>query len=116
MIGDEPELEFFDLLPTTWDETKVIAASIGQYAMIARRKGDHWFVGAMNSGQPRTLPLSLDFLTQGKQYIAHLYSDDPSAGTATKVRVDRQPVDSTQKLSVKMTAQGGQAIRLEPVD
>jgi alpha-glucosidase len=112
VIGDEPELEFFRVLPTTWDETRVIDASIGQYAMMARRSGEEWFVGAMNSGQERTLTLPLDFLRPGKAYVAHVYRDDPSMETFTKVRIDRQTVDSTTTLRVTMSAQGGQAIRI----
>ena len=101
-------------LPTTWDETKVLEASIGQYAMIARRNNEQWFVGAMNSGQERTLTLPLDFLPPDKNFVAHIYSDDPESPTVTKVRIDRRPVDSSRKLAVQMTAQGGQAIRLSP--
>ena len=39
VITEEPELEFFDALPATWDDTKVIHGRIGQYAVIARRSG-----------------------------------------------------------------------------
>ncbi|HYW79998.1 MAG TPA: glycoside hydrolase family 97 N-terminal domain-containing protein, partial [Thermoguttaceae bacterium] len=38
-IGDEPELEFFDQVPTVWDDTRVVHGAIGQYAAIARRSG-----------------------------------------------------------------------------
>ena len=37
-IGDEPELEFFNNVPTVWDETKVLYAKIGEYGVIARKK------------------------------------------------------------------------------
>ena len=47
-IGDEPELEFFDNVPTVWDETKVLYAKIGEYGVIARKKGDEWFIGGIN--------------------------------------------------------------------
>ena len=38
-LGDEPELEFFDHMPTVWDDTRVLQGQIGQYAVIARRRG-----------------------------------------------------------------------------
>ena len=113
-IGDEPELAFFDVLPASWDETRVIHARIGEYAVIARRSGDDWFIGAMNSTEARTLDVPLDFLPAGKSYVAHIYSDDPSVETRTKVRVDSTPVEDSSVLSVSMSAQGGQAIRLTP--
>ena len=36
----EPEVEFFERLHTVWDDTKVPLGSIGEYAAIARRKGE----------------------------------------------------------------------------
>ncbi len=76
MAHNEPELEFWDKIPTTWDETKVIQGEIGQYITTARRKGDDWFVGTMTNDNARTLKLPLNFLTKDKKYIAKIYSDD----------------------------------------
>ncbi|MFG0287980.1 MAG: glycoside hydrolase family 97 N-terminal domain-containing protein [Rhodopirellula sp. JB044] len=114
VIGDEPELEFFDALPTSWDETRVIDGKVGHYVLIARRKGDEWFIGAMNSRTDRTLDLKLDFLPEGDHYVAHRYIDDPKMDTRTKVRVTQTPVDASSTIAIELTAQGGQAIRLTP--
>ncbi len=46
VIGDEPELEFFDHVPTAWDDTRVLHGQIGQYAVIARRRGAEWYWAA----------------------------------------------------------------------
>ncbi len=114
LIGDEPELEFYKNVPTVWDETRVIDGQIGQYASIARRSGQQWFVGAMNDDQPRTLSLPLDFLEAGVQYEARIYSDDPSVATRTHVRIDRRELDRTQTLDVDLPPRGGQAIQITP--
>ncbi len=114
-IGNEPEIEFFDHCPTVWDDTKVIHGSIGEYAVIARRSGESWFIGYMNSGKPRTLDVPLDFLEAGKEYVAHIYSDDPAVQTRTHVRIDRFAVDSDTTLKMSASKQGGQAVRIEPV-
>jgi alpha-glucosidase len=37
------------VLPTTWDETKVVEGFPGDHVTVARRSGDDWFVGAMTS-------------------------------------------------------------------
>ena len=113
-IGHEPELAFFDAVPTVWDETRVIHGEIGQYAVMARRSGADWFIGSMNSGQERTLDIPLDFLEPGKTYRAHIYSDDPMVLTRTHVRVNHQDVTAQTTLQTTLTAQGGQAIHLEP--
>lgn len=114
IVGNEPELEFFDACPTVWDETKVLAGSIGQYAVIARRSGENWFIGAMNSNQPHGFDFPLNFLQRGKEYTAHVYSDDPSAPTRTHVKIERFPVNSTRTLHMALPAHGGQALRLTP--
>ena len=44
----EPEIEFFQHVPTVWDDTKVINGEIGKFATIARRSGDDWFVRTIN--------------------------------------------------------------------
>lgn len=113
-IGDEPELEFLDRLPTSWDETRVLHGRIGEYAVLARRRGQDWFIGAMNSTRARTLKVALDFLPPGQPYLAHCYIDDPSVETYTQVRIDRNPVDAGTVLDLSLSAQGGQAIHLMP--
>ncbi len=113
ILGDEPELEFFDRCPTVWDETRVLHGRIGEYAVIARRHGRDWFLGAMNDDQPRTLDTPLSFLESGGLYLAHVYADDDSAGTRTHVAVHTRPVDSRASLSVVLKANGGQAVWFE---
>ncbi len=119
VIGDEPELEFFDNLPTTWDETRVIYGEVGKYAVIARRHGTAWYIGAMNSGEDRTLSLSLNFLDNAslgdlEQYVAIRYIDDPNVKTRTKVLIERLPVTQSSVLQLALPAQGGEAIRIVP--
>jgi alpha-glucosidase len=113
-IGNEPEIEFYDRLPTVWDDTRVLDGRIGEFAVIARRSGAEWFVGFLNSGQSRTLPAKLDFLEEGRRYVAHIYSDDPAVPTKTQVRIDRHLVERASVLKLSAGPQGGQAMRLVP--
>lgn len=114
-IVEVPELEFFDALPTVWDDTKVLHGEIGEFAAVARRSGNEWYIGVLNGRTSRTLTLELDFLDANKQYIARVYSDDPSVQTVTHVRVDRVPVTSQSALPCLLAPQGGQAIRIVPL-
>jgi alpha-glucosidase len=114
MITKVPEMKFWDHLPTVWDETRVLQGSIGQYAIIARRSGKQWFIGAMNANRTRTFNVSLNFLTSGQKYMAHIYSQDPSVPTRTHVRIRRLTVDSTTTLTMKLHASRGEAVRLSP--
>jgi len=114
-IGREPELEFFDHLPVVWDDTHVICGAIGEYALIARRSGQDWYVGCMNGAQPRTVRLPLDFLDGERGYVAHIYSDDSTVKTRTQVRIDRLAVNAVTVLDVDLAARCGQAIRIAAV-
>jgi len=114
ILGDEPELEFFACCPTVWDDTKVLHGSIGDYAVIARRSGENWFIGAMNSDEPRTLDTPLAFLGPNRRYTAHVYSDDPSVPTRTRVKIDRFSVTGETTFRVLLPPRGGLAMRLVP--
>jgi len=111
-IEETPELEFYKHMPTTWDETKVIHGRIGEYAVIARRKGDQWFIGCMNGPEPHTFDVPLSFLDADRRYVAHIYSDDPAVPTRTHVKVEHRPVSSNTVLNVVLPARGGQAIHI----
>ncbi|MFP6872993.1 MAG: glycoside hydrolase family 97 N-terminal domain-containing protein [Verrucomicrobiales bacterium] len=111
---DEPELEFFRELPTTWDDTRVLHGAIGRYAAIARRSGTQWFIGCFNGGKPRTLDLSLNFLEQGKKYEMRRYFDDPGSGTRTRVGIEKSVVDRDTVIKASMGERGGVAFRIFP--
>ena len=38
-------LSFLSNVPVTWDETVVLDGEIGEYVIVARKKGDDWYVG-----------------------------------------------------------------------
>jgi len=111
-IGDEPELAFYDSLPTVWDDTRVIHGAIGQYAALARRAGEEWFIGCMNAGTPRELDVPLDFLPERATYTARVFRDDPTVKTRTRVRLDTRQVDAETVLRVSLPANGGQVMHL----
>jgi alpha-glucosidase len=113
-IGDEPELDFFDDVPTVWDETKVLYAQIGEYGVIARRKGDEWFIGGINGEHARILDLNFSFLDPNKEYSAKIYSDDPSVNTRTHVRIDCTAINNKTVYPARLASNNGIAIHLKP--
>ena len=111
----EPEIEFFDHLPTVWDDTRVIHGKIGEYITIARKSGKEWYVGSMNGLNRRKLKIPLTFLENDKQYVAHIYSDaGPDDNSRTHVQINCHLVDSSVLLNADMLPSGGQAIRVVP--
>ncbi|RXK61648.1 alpha-glucosidase [Lacibacter luteus] len=114
MSADEPELEFWDKIPTTWDETKVLQGAPGQFISTARRKGEEWFVGTITNNEARTVQLKFDFLPKGKKYTASFYSDDDNVSTKTKVKVEKKQVTQSTVITIQLKASGGHAIWITP--
>ncbi len=113
-VADEPAMEYWKRLPTTWDETRVLQCDIGRRAVVARRKGGEWFVGAIAPGDGR-FQIPLTFLAPGKPFTASIYSDVSPAATAGAVKIEERRVDAAFVLDVDIPANGGEAIRLSPV-
>lgn len=74
-----PALNFIREVPSVWDETIVIPESkIGELAVLARRKGNEWFLGVLSSGDSRRLNVNCSFLGD-RSFEAELFSDDESS-------------------------------------
>lgn len=79
-----PAMDVIKAMPTVWDETFVLPDSeIGVLAALARRDGQDWYVGAINSANgDRTLDLDLSFLDAATHYRAVLLKDDAARADA----------------------------------
>ena len=109
----EPETAFFRNLPTTWDETRVLDGKIGQYIVMARRKGRDWYLVAMNAVERRSLDIALDFLEEGTPYFAFLCSDShPEGGAPFAVTVEEKTLRRGDRAAAVMAANGGYALKL----
>lgn len=106
----EPEIEFFDKVPTVWEETKVLNGEVGQYITTARKSGNDWFIGSITNKEPRNLELNFDFLDAKKKYRARIYSDDDKVNTKTKVALKDIVIKKGSKLKLDLKSSGGVAI------
>jgi len=87
-ILKHPAVNVIKQIPSTWDETVVLEPSaIGEVAVFARRKGDTWFLAAMNGPDARTITIDLSFLGRDK-YEATLVRD--KMPTETMVSFNRR--------------------------
>lgn len=109
--GGEPEIEFFDRVPTVWDQTRVVDGEIGEFISVARRSGKDWFLGTITNEQPREVRVPLAFLEAGKKYSATLYTNGPGKHD---VVIERRTVTSADTIVAKLAGAGGQAVRLVP--
>ncbi|WP_423127210.1 glycoside hydrolase family 97 protein [Gaoshiqia sp. Z1-71] len=116
VIGDEPELEFFNNVPTVWDETRVLIGEIGKCGIIARRSGAKWFIGGINGDEATDVEFEMDFLDAGRTYDAKIYTDDPEIETRTNVRIEIREVNKESLFEKSLMANNGFAIQLTPVE
>ncbi len=112
----EPEIDWFENLETTFDDTKVLYGYPGRDIVMARRKGDTWFIAAMTNNEARREEISLDFLPEGTTWLAQIYTDDPKVETATKVKCESHVVMPSTVLKFDLQPKGGAAVRLTPID
>jgi alpha-glucosidase len=110
----EPEIEFFEKVPVTWDDTRVLQGAPGEYVVIARRKGEEWFIGAITNNNSREITLDFDFLDDQKKYIAKTYFDNPKVETKTKVGIHESKVSSNKSVTYILKPSGGIAIWVRP--
>ena len=113
----EPEIEWFENLQTVFDESRVLSGAPGKGIVMARRKGNEWFVGALTNNEGATESIDLSFLDKGKKYKAYVYTDGGERiKTRTHVKCSYLIVNASQILSFHLKPSGGAAIRFVPMD
>ena len=124
MLADNPTLyyrnedctRFITQVPVTWDETVALDAKVGEYVIVAKRKGEKWYIGGMtnNKENERQFEINLDFLKDNKTYPLTSFEDGVNAGRqAMDYRINSSNVKKGQRISVKMARNGGFAAVLE---
>ncbi len=112
---NEPEsTQFIASVPTTFDETVALDGKVGEYAAIARRKGDTWYVGTITNWDARDLKLDLSFLPAG-DYEAVIFRDGINADReATDYKREVIQVSSGDEMKIHMSTGGGWAAKIYP--
>ena len=101
-------------VPNAWDDTKLLDGYPGRDIILARRKGEAWFIGGINADgrREKTKTIRFDFLPIGIKYKLVLIADgehDKSFSTEYMI------VDNSSSVSVKMLRRGGFVASLMPL-
>ena len=103
-------------VPVTWDETKVLDARIGEYLIVAKRKGEKWFIGGMtnNRNSERIFEISLDFLNEDRGYKMVAFEDGINANRqAMDYKRYERSVNKKDKIVIRLARNGGFAALIE---
>jgi len=108
----QPGFEFIREVPTTWDETKVLDASVNEFITIARKKNGVWWVGSITNHETREINIPLNFLPEG-EFIAEIFSDAADVATdPNHLKKETRNVNRTQTIRLRLAPGGGQAMKI----
>ena len=97
-----------------WDDTRVLAAEAGQYIVMAKRRGQKWFIGGITNDKGREIDVTLDFLPEGKDMQMTSFVDGANAAKmAMDYRQEKSTVNKDTKLHIRMVCNGGFAATIE---
>lgn len=110
----KPELfSFIKSLPFSYDESKVLIGEIEKKFVIARRKGNHWWIAGICNEEGAQIQIDLSFLDKG-DYEVLILTD----GTETNWKENREKytsekklISKNEKLNLKMAPGGGVCLK-----
>lgn len=102
---NSPAKDLLKRIETTWDETRFIDGYPGKFICLARRKGNNWYLAAINAGKEREITIPLSFIKKGK-YSINLY-EDKIGEELTNVNIRNIKVMQGDQLKVRMAENGG---------
>lgn len=107
-MADEACTGFIADIPTDFDEIRVLQAKLGEYLVVARRKGKTWYVGGMTNWTKRTLSIPLDFMGDKNTHQVTLCQDGVNSNKdATDYLITEKTMDSTSTLTLPLASGGG---------
>lgn len=117
MLADSPSnyyrepacMEFLSQVPAVWDETRVLKASVGEYVVVARRKGDVWYIGGMVGEKGQKFEIDLDFINKGNKTLTYWEDGVNVDMNANDFARRTQKVKKGDKITITMYDGGGYA-------
>lgn len=104
---EQPTTDFIRQIPTVFDEIKVIDGRIGEYIILAKRKGSTWYLAAMTDWTPRDMEIPLNMLSAGT-HNAEIFADGINADRdATDYCKLQQQVGKNDVIKIHLAPGGG---------
>lgn len=109
--------ELISRIPTTWDKTLPLAGSIGEYAAIAKQKGNEWYVGALTNLKARDVSIDFSFLDGNRNYRAEIMRDSHTSNVNAKSYVIEEiPITNQDAYKVSLARGGGLIMHIYPTE
>jgi alpha-glucosidase len=123
MLSDNPSnymkeqetTDFITGIPVVWDETVGLDGKTGDYVVVARRKGNDWYVGAMTDWKAREMDIDFSFLPAGN-YNIEVYKDGINADRhAQDYKIENRSIQKGGRMRIQMAPGGGWVARITPL-
>jgi alpha-glucosidase len=95
---------FLQTVPSAWDDIHYIDGVPGEYVIMARLKGNDWYIAGISAVQTKNMQFSLSFLKSGN-YTVDLYKD--STGTQRTAAKQSISINPSTPVSVSVNTNGG---------
>lgn len=109
--SNEECAKFIATVPTVWDETIALDGKVGEYTVIARRKGDTWYIGGITDWNKRELNIDITPLGINRNE-GTIFRDGVNAHRNATDYAKEEVVVKDSKVNVKMASGGGFVIIL----
>ena len=107
-------MKFLASFPTTWDETIVLDAKLGDYVLLARRKDEDWFIAAMTDWTPRELEVDLSFLKDSYYTLTSVADGINAEKYPADYTLTATPISGKGKIKITLAPGGGYVGKLSP--
>ena len=98
--------QFLSTLPAAWDDTRFVCGYPGEYAVLARRCGDTWYLAGINgTDKPKTIQLPDGEWNKRKKGNVTVYADGSNWQISTHRDVPK---------SIKCIPRGGFIVKITP--
>ncbi|TFF37528.1 glycoside hydrolase family 97 protein [Mucilaginibacter psychrotolerans] len=110
-LPDAPKA-FLREIPTAWDDTRLLDGYPGKEVILARRKGNDWYIGGINAElREKKKSVKLDFLADSVKYKLTLITDgEHDKAFSTQYLL----VDKNTSIDVPILRRGGFAAVIKP--
>lgn len=97
--------DYMSSLPETWDDVKFIDGFPGKFVVLARKKGNTWYIAGITSGNTeRTITINTPFISEKSKGIIITDSDD-------KNELLKKDIDFSKPIKITMQPNGGFVIK-----
>lgn len=115
-IFEEECTDFIASIPTVFDEMKVLHGKMGEYIVVARRKGNDWYIAGETNWNAKEVEINTDFLPTGNYEITAFMDGINADKNATDYKtftldapIQHSPYET---IKVRMASGGGFAAKI----